>query len=224
MEPCWDALSSATQKLFERLTRLPFISDFYLAGGTGLAIHLGHRFSDDLDFFSDAARAVDSDQRGKLIEILRDDPDLKIMWDKDGTFVAQWRAVGISLFRLNYNALFLPTEQINGINIAQIEEIGAMKLAAILLGGTRKDYIDLFFILKKMPLEKIFEISAHKYPHHKAFPSIAIRAISYFDDAEQEPMPKMILSTKWIEVKKYLERLALNAGRKKLDLEKLWSG
>ena len=49
--PHWEALTPETQNAFRKMARLPFIQRYYLAGGTGLALHLGHRFSVDLDFF-----------------------------------------------------------------------------------------------------------------------------------------------------------------------------
>ena len=104
--PHWDALTPETQQAFHKAAQLPFIDQFYLAGGTGLALHLGHRFSVDLDFFSPDSDAVGADARAVLRAVL-DDPTLSITHDKDATFVATWRGVGISFFRLN---LYLLTE------------------------------------------------------------------------------------------------------------------
>src|SRR5574341_1048654 len=56
--PHWEALTPETQQAFHKIAGLEFIDSFYLAGGTGLALHLGHRFSVDLDFFSSDAEAV----------------------------------------------------------------------------------------------------------------------------------------------------------------------
>ncbi len=54
----WETLTPETRELFNLVARLPFMSEFYLGGGTGLALQLGHRFSVDLNFFSDSADAV----------------------------------------------------------------------------------------------------------------------------------------------------------------------
>ena len=97
--PHWEALTPATRQTFHQVSLLPFVSDFYLAGGTGLALHLGHRFSVDLDLFSPDTAAVGPDQRDALRNLL-DDPSLAITYDKDGTFVATWHKVGVSFFRL----------------------------------------------------------------------------------------------------------------------------
>jgi hypothetical protein len=97
-QPHWETLTPATRLAFDQVACLPFITDFYLAGGTGLALHLGHRFSVDLDFFSSDEAAVGPDQRDAL-RLLLNDPSLVITYDKDGTFVATWQGVGISFFR-----------------------------------------------------------------------------------------------------------------------------
>jgi hypothetical protein len=76
---------------------LPFINGYYLAGGTGLAIMLGHRYSIDLDFFSPDITAVSIDHRDALRR-LWNDPTLEVTYDTDGTFVASWRGVGVIYF------------------------------------------------------------------------------------------------------------------------------
>ncbi len=95
--PHWEALTPETREAFHLAGRLPFIQRYYLAGGTGLALHLGHRFSVDLDLFSPAENAVGPDERAILREALGD-PSLVITYDKDMTFVANWRGVGVSFF------------------------------------------------------------------------------------------------------------------------------
>ena len=222
MKPCWNALTTETQALYIRLSKLPVISEFYLAGGTGLAIQIGHRFSVDLDFFGDSPDAVGAEHRKTIIDELKDDPNLSVVWDIDGTFVANWKSVGVSFFRLEPHPLILKPEIIGGINVAQIEEIGAMKLGAILSRGTRKDYIDLYFILQHKPIERLFEVSAKKYPFNSAFSTFAIRALDFFEDVEAKPMPEMIYPVKWERVKSSLEKTALDVGRQKLRIDSLW--
>lgn len=218
--PHWEALTPATLQAFHQVARLPFITDFYLAGGTGLALHLGHRFSADLDLFSPAETAVGPDQRDGL-RILLDDPSLDITYDKDGTFVANWQGVGVSFFRLSLYPLAQQPMLLAGIPLATVPEIGAMKLAAIIDRGTRKDMVDLFCLLQVAPLETIFEVAAFKYARVPSFPVSAVRAMAYFADAEALPMPRMLDRTPWPKMKKFLERQAFEAGRK--NLPELWN-
>lgn len=214
-QPHWEALTPATRQAFYQVARLPFINDFYLAGGTGLALHLGHRYSVDLDFFSPAAEAVGPDQRAMLRELL-DDPSLTITYDTDSTFVATWREVGVSFFRLPLYPLVQEPWLVEGVPLATIAEIGAMKLAAIIDRGTRKDMVDLYYLLQVVSLETIFEVAAVKYSRVRSFPISAMRALAYFADAEALSMPRMLERTPWHRMKQFLEHQAMEAGRKKL--------
>jgi nucleotidyltransferase AbiEii toxin of type IV toxin-antitoxin system len=218
-KPHWKALTRATQDAFHIVSKLEFIQDFYLAGGTGLALHFGHRFSIDLDFFSDDPNVVGPDQRSTLRAVF-DDPTLEITYDKDSTFVVVWRGVGVSFFRLNLYPLVQPTFLVDNVRLASVEEIGAMKLAAIISRGTRKDMVDLYFILQQVSLDSLFQVAAVKYAKVRSFPVSAVRALSYFEDAESLPMPQMIDKTLWAKMKIFLERKAVEAGRKRL--EDLW--
>jgi predicted nucleotidyltransferase len=145
-----------------------------------------------------------------------DDPTLSIAHDKDATFVATWREVGIGFFRLNLYPLAQAPVVVDGVPIATVEEIGAMKLAAILDRGTRKDMVDLYCILRQAPIERLFEVAAAKYARARTFAVAATRALAYFDDAEALPMPRMIDRTPWPTMRRFLERQAMAAGRKHL--------
>ncbi len=213
--PHWEALTTETKNIFKLLAHLDLTGRYYLAGGTGLALHFGHRFSVDLDFFCEEEDAVGPDERAKLRQTLND-PSLEIIFDKDATFVASWHGVGASFFRLNMYPLVQPTLDVEGVKLASVQEIGAMKLAAVIDRGTRKDLVDLYYILQKVSLDDIFQVAATKYAHVPTFATSAVRGLAYFDDAESLPMPKMIEKTPWTKMKKLLEKKALEAGRKRL--------
>ncbi|MDW8267864.1 MAG: nucleotidyl transferase AbiEii/AbiGii toxin family protein [Anaerolineae bacterium] len=219
LNPHREALTPETRQAFAVAARLPFIGRYYLAGGTGLALHLGHRFSVDLDFFSPALDATGPEERA-ILRLAFDDPSLTISVDQDRSFVATWRGVGISFFNLALYPLVQEPMLVEDVPVATIEEIGAMKLAAIIGRGTRKDYLDLYFILQESPLERLFEVAAVKYARVRTFPVSAVRALTYFSEAEATPMPQMIRPVSWPAVKRFLERQALEVGRR--HLEDLW--
>lgn len=123
LNPHWRALTPATRDAFHLAASLPFIQRYYLAGGTGLALHLCHRRSVDVDFFSPAADAVGPDERAVLRTVF-DDPTLSIVHDKDMTFVATWRGVGVSFFRLELYPLVQEPLSLDGVPVATVEEIG----------------------------------------------------------------------------------------------------
>ena len=103
------------------------------------------------------------------------------------------------------------------MQVARVEEIGAMKLAAIIDRGTRKDLIDLYYILQQISLETLFEVAATKYAKVSTFAASATRALAYFEDADALPMPRMLDKTPWSKMKKFLNSKAVEAGRKELD-------
>jgi hypothetical protein len=217
--PRWEALTAETQAAFRLTSHLRFIRGYYLAGGTGLALHLGHRFSIDLDYFSPEKDSVNPVERSEIREMLFD-PSLSITFDKDTTFVANWRGVGLSFFRLDMYPLVQTPFLLEGVPVATLEEIGAMKLAAIIDRGSRKDMVDLYFLLQKTSLEELFQVAAIKYAPIHSFAVTAIRGMAYFVDAEKQPMPQMIDKTPWSKIRKFLEQKALEAGR--MHFEDLW--
>lgn len=214
-KPRWEALTAETKNAFYLVSGLPFVQRFYLAGGTGLALHLGHRFSVDLDLFSPDSDAVGPDERAVLRDVF-EEPSLGITYDTDMTFVANWRGVGISFFRLSLYPLVQPPLLLDGVPIASLAEIGAMKLAAIIDRGTRKDLVDLYTILQHVSLDDLFQVAAVKYARVRTFAISATRALAYFDDAEALPMPQMLDRTPWTKMKRFLERQAIEAGSKRL--------
>ena len=112
--------------------------------------------------------------------------------------------------------LALSTLLLEGVLVASLPEIGAMKLAAIIDRGSRKDMVDLFFILKQVPLEELFRVASIKYPQARTFAISASRALAYFVDAESLPMPQMLDRTPWKTMKRFLELQAIEVGRKNL--------
>lgn len=95
-----------------------------------------------------------------------------------------------------------------------------MILSAVFNRASRKDLVDLFFILQRVTLEELFRVAAVRYRHVPSFAVMALRGLAFFDDAEAFPMPRMTDKTPWSKMKKFLEQQALEAGRK--QLEKYW--
>lgn len=218
--PRWEALTPNTREAFEIAARTQLIRHYYLAGGSGLALHMGHRFSVDLDFFSQREDSVGATDRQALREAYYD-RTLETVHDHEGTYSVTWRGVGVSFFRLPRFPLVEEAPLVEGIPVASKADIGAMKLAAIIDRGTRKDLVDLFFILQDVPLDRLFEVAAIKYSHVTTFGISATRALAYFEDAEALPMPRMLDATPWSQMRSFLESQALEVGRR--ELWQLWS-
>ena len=178
-------LSREQNEVLERLKKSVLSNNlFYLAGGTGLAIILAHRKSYDFDFFS-----KDKFSSEKLLEIIIKSfgEDKVILSEiKDDTLIVFINNIQVSFFQYNY-PLLKDIVKKDGLYIASMEDILAMKVIAIIQRGSRKDFIDLWTIMKekKYSLEDVFIFCKIKYG--KAFSeSITLKALTYFKDAEEE--------------------------------------
>ena len=131
----------------ERINGCEFINDFYLAGGTALALLIGHRQSIDFDFFSNTKfsnlKILDS-----LNEILKDDEQIEIKEQDEDTLILFINNVKLSFFFYSHKLLGEKITILNNINLASLKDILAMKLIAISQRGTKKDFIDMYFLLK----------------------------------------------------------------------------
>jgi len=154
-------LETITSKQKEIFKKLDKFSDFYLAGGTALALQIGHRISVDFDLFSEkdiTAQFLNKIKRvflGSKVEVIRDSSEqLSVMIDN------------IKLDFVKYPfSLFSELIEYQGINITKIEEIAAMKVYALGRRPILKDYVDLYYILKEkyVTLEEIIKLSQKKY-------------------------------------------------------------
>jgi len=181
-----EILSSEAINIIESLS--PHLDTFYLAGGTGLALQLGHRRSDDFDFFSD--RMFNTDL---ILERVSAD---KVLFTELGTVHCE--AKGLRVTFLYYGIpLNKPTLPWRGIKIAHFKDIVADKIKMIAQRGSKKDFIDLYAVLKlKISVKeacglfkKRFEGSDINYYH-------VLKSLTFFEDAEQEPSPLMLLTGK----------------------------
>ena len=138
-----ESISKQTAENLALLGKSKMLGDAYLAGGTALALQIGHRISYDLDFFTS--------QKFKAQIFLKEMSGFKlyrherVAW---GTILGRLGKVKFSLFYYPY-PLLKKTISFQNINIASITDIAAMKIAAISEIGTKRDFIDLYFILKK---------------------------------------------------------------------------
>jgi len=159
-------------------------SNFYLAGGTGLALQLSHRKSIDFDFFSSTVFSPT-----RLLDHLKVHfvpGQINIMEMKEGTLIVMLKNIQTSFFHYQYpllNKLIVK----NGLNVASIEDISAMKVIAIIQRGSKKDFIDLWAIIKEKQysLKDIFSFCQQKYDTIFS-ESVALKALVYFQDAEEE--------------------------------------
>lgn len=204
-------LSPTAQKTLALLGESGLLKKAYLAGGSALALHLGHRYSHDFDFFSryhlNTQNLVkELSQRGKFE---------KEMVSSD-TILGVFRGIKFSFFYLEY-PLIKKTKSFLNIALADSADIGAMKIAAIVDRGTKRDFVDLYFLVqKKYSLEQILAFYEQKYQKLSENVYSILKGLSYFEDAEASQMPSLIEKISWLEVKKLFQKEAVRLGKKYL--------
>jgi len=193
-----DVLPENQLQLLEALSFQPFIPDFYLAGGTCLALQIGHRRSIDFDFFipADFDTSVIVNKLTLMGSYQRDS-------EGKNTINGTLNGVRISFFGYRYDIID-DFKIFNKIRLAGLKDIAAMKLEAIAGRGSKKDFIDMFFLLKRYTLEEIFTFHTRKYGTGLSNQYHLLKSLVYFADAEAEAMPVMINRLDWDDVKKQI--------------------
>lgn len=172
----------------KRLAILPllknFKKDFYLAGGTGLALQLGHRDSIDFDFFS--VRDIDTVKLfSKIKKVFVGHKILKIQDEKNTLTVLIDENIKLSFFSYPYKLLKKTIAEPN-LNIASILDIALMKLSAVVSRATNKDYIDLYFIIKQISLKSLLAVLSKKLSDLDT--NLVLKSLVYFKDVAREPI------------------------------------
>jgi hypothetical protein len=187
-----DAIRPDTLDTLKVIQSQSELSGTRLVGGTALALQLGHRLSIDIDLFGIWDRELD------LHEVL----------ERCGSVIAEHRTQNIHVFNVNeikvdvvyyeYEWLSSPVE-VEGVRMALVNDIAPMKLEAINSRGSKKDFIDMAFLLEKFSLNEILEWYKAKYPNGSEY--LVLRSLVYFDDAEDDPMPLMLKPMDWESAK-----------------------
>src|SRR3989344_9365292 len=165
------------------LPKLAFLKDrFYLAGGTGLALQIGHRDSVDFDFFT--KENFDTFNLYKeLLEVFGQENVVKTLEEKGTLSIILNEKIKLSFFSWPYR-LLEPLIKEEFLDTAGIIDIGCMKLSAVTGRAVEKDYIDLYFILKQISLTTLLSKAKEKMPDLDY--NLILKSIIYFDDVVKE--------------------------------------
>jgi predicted nucleotidyltransferase component of viral defense system len=185
----------------ELLGKIPEIKQFYLAGGTALALQIGHRYSVDLDFFTDRKFST-----SKFLKKLLAHPNCAKQSMSKGTLYVTLNNVSSSFIVYLYPLIDESISSSWGIQLASIVDIGAMKINAIGGRGYRRDFIDLYFLAQIRPLPVIWEDFKKRYEGTGLSTFHVKKSLTYFVDAEKDPMPKMIKRVDWKKVREFFEK------------------
>lgn len=167
------------------LHQIEDLKDFYLVGGTSLALQLGHRKSVDIDLFSG-----DSFNPVQLSGLLEENLGFQVQYIHRNILKGIISGVFVDIITHNY-PLIKPVNLVDNIPLASPEDIAAIKINAITGNGTRvKDFIDIYFLLKEYSLAEIFNFYREKYSTGNDFH--ALKSLTYFDDVDSAAWPEMV--------------------------------
>jgi len=153
-----EVLKSKQKEIFNKLDKFP---EFYLVGGTALALQMGHRISDDFDMFGD--KLLDRNFIAKIYRVF-EGHNIRFSLRHSEQMNLTVGLVKFNFVKYSYPLIF-KLEKINNVNVAPIKEIALMKSSTIGSKVSFKDYVDLYFILKnkKITIENIIEGCKKKY-------------------------------------------------------------
>lgn len=178
-----------------KLMALNELSQFYLVGGTALALLYGHRNSVDIDLFTFCDFDTESLQKILLDKF----QNTQISGDRKIMLFAYINDIKVD-FVNNKTILIYPVNEMDGIRFADVKDIAALKLKAIFQRGSKKDFTDLYVLLKHYKIEELLNFFS------TAFPGIDVGqlllSMQYFGDAEETLMPELHIKTDWNNIKK----------------------
>ncbi len=199
-----EAITTDCSAALQLLRNQPGLAGYYLAGGTALALQIGHRVSTDLDWFT-PTHLLDITEREALRNRLRATGVYEDKYEQDEQLYCRLAGADVSFIFQHHN-LLEATVDYAGMPLASPTDIGVMKLAAINSRGTRRDFVDLYCLREIASLERLLRLAEEKYADRPSFLDITVRALAYFADAEQQPMPRLLWNNvQWAEVVKYAE-------------------
>ena len=203
----YKTIEPETLGILKKIQQIKEFSNLRLVGGTGLALQIGHRKSIDLGLFGiikidDISISKELEEIGK-VTVLKNSKNINI-----------YAIDNIKVDIVNYHYQWLENANTeDGLLLASIKDIAAMKIAAITGRGTKKDFIDLYFLLKRYSLKEILNFYMQKFPSGSIF--LVLKSLSYFADADKNEQPEMIKPVEWSEVKNNINNTLENYTKSK---------
>lgn len=194
----YKAIDAATLELLTKLQKIPLLKDTRLVGGTALAIQIGHRKSVDIDLFGN----IKGDELS-LSKKLQEIGTTQIIRNTENIHIYLVKGIKVDIVNYHYPWLGKPVVQ-DGHILAGQKDIAAMKLSAVTGRGSKKDFIDIYYLLKKYSLSEMMSFYLAKY--HDGSEFMVLKSITYFSDADADKDPVMLKLMDWRKVKETILR------------------
>jgi hypothetical protein len=193
--------------LSKKLCQDDKLQDFRLVGGTALALQFGHRSSIDIDLFSNK-----DFNAGVIHDHILRTYNQSTSRNTTNSVMCSINNIKVDMIAHRYHWL-KPPFQSEGLRMASPKDIAAMKIHAIYNAGNRqKDFVDLYYLLEKFPLNEMIQLYKQKYPD--GFPNIAIESVRSFDRLAIDD--QIIISGKqvpWNEIEIRLKEAVMNPNK-----------
>jgi hypothetical protein len=194
-----EAMTSEAKALVPRLAPTVARHHFILAGGTSLALRLGHRLSVDLDFFSEEEVLPDL----LVGELRAAHLDSEVTQLAPGILSVVVEGVRVSFFHYPYPFVDAP-QPYEGLRVASVLDIAAMKLVAVAQRSARRDFVDLYVILQQMPFRTVAARAVQRYGAGFIEPVVVGKGLTWLEDADGEPDPHYLgQPVLWDDVKAF---------------------
>ncbi|MGC9292991.1 MAG: nucleotidyl transferase AbiEii/AbiGii toxin family protein [Acidobacteriaceae bacterium] len=197
-----EVTSASTEATLCALRDAQLLDHFYLAGGTGLALQFGHRLSHDLDFF-----AKDHFNEETFLQRVQALAGFALVAKAPYTLHATVQETKVSFLGYAYPVLF-PTNPFLDVAVADPRDIACMKVGAIAGRGTKRDFVDLYTSAERYGLTEILRSFDRKYAQTNYSKIHILKSLTFFGDAEKDPMPHMLVALDWDKVKQFFLREA----------------
>jgi predicted nucleotidyltransferase component of viral defense system len=211
-----NVLPEVTKKAFLKCAQNSFFTEgnWYLAGGTALALQAGHRKSVDLDFFT-------SD---KTFDVQKSEKTLSTIgtWEttstSPNTLFGELDGAKISLIAYSSFHITKPLLKVGAVSVIDPADIATMKIIAVSQRGKKRDFFDLYWI--SLNIQSLFESieSAQKQYAVRHNPAHILKSLVYFEDAENDPEPVIFFNANWEEVKDFFKKEISTIAKKLMGL------
>ncbi len=197
----WSILDNKRIELLRKIVKTVSLNNYYMAGGTALSLQLNLRESFDFDFC-----VLDMFNSDVLISELKSIGNIEVKQNQKGTVDVLLDGVQVSFFFYPNNLVddIVNNNEIPDLKMASILDIAAMKVAAIGGRGAKKDFFDLYNIMKKCNIdtEKLASAVIKKFGTNVNYVNM-IMGLSYFEDAESEELPRTFVEYDWNTIKQF---------------------
>lgn len=197
----WNIFDEERYRLLKNITETVSLNNYYMIGGTALSLQLGLRESFDFDFC-----VPEQFNNEMLLEEFRTLGEVEVKQNQKGTCDVILNGVQVSFFYYPNNMVnkLVQVEEMPKLKLASVLDIAAMKITAIGGRGSKKDFFDLYNILNMsdFPVEELVEALIKKCGNNVNYVN-TIMGLSYFEDAENEILPKVFVEYDWNQIKEF---------------------